>query len=95
MTTNKLVHMRIPENLYGKAKKLSEIFGFSTTQEFFRDSLRKSIENYEKEMIIKKLELLKGSEKKIRRMTKQERNKFFEEFAKRDTLDAFWKYGLD
>jgi len=92
---NKLLHIRIPENLYGKAKKLSEIFGFSTPQEFFRDSLRKSIENYEKEMIIKKLELLKGSEKKIRRMTKQERNKFFEEFTKKKTLDAFRKYGVD
>lgn len=95
MTTNKLLHIRIPENLYGKAEKISEIFGFSTTQEFFRDSLRKSIERYEKKMTIKKLELLKGSEKNIKTMTKQERNKFFEEFAKKDTSDIFRKYGPD
>jgi len=92
---NKLLHIRMPDNLYGKAQRLSEVFGFASIQEFFRDSLRKSVESYEKSMILGKLELLRGSEKNIKRMTKEERNRFFEEFAKADTSDIFRKYNID
>mgnify|MGYP001246625599 FL=1 len=95
MVINKLLHIRIPENLYKKADNLSEVLGFSTIQEFFRDSLRKSIEIHEKQAIIKKLQLLKGYEGKINRLNKKERDRLFEEFIKKDSSEILRKYRLD
>ena len=56
MTT--LVHLRIPDQLYKQAQELCETNGFSSTQDFIRDALRKSVEQYQ---IVQGLKALQGS----------------------------------
>ena len=87
--------MKLEKTFLRDIEKTMKNHRYSTKTEFIREAIRDKLTNLEKEDIIQKLVKLKGSEKNIKRMTKQERNRFFEEFIKKDTSDIFRKYGLD
>jgi len=93
--TSKLVHLRIPKELYEPIQKLRSEFGFQTDQEYIRAAIRKMNEELEKKKAIAFLEDHKGTIEKIERMDDEQRKKFFEEFAKKDSSEIFIKYGLD
>ena len=89
------ISLKLEKTFLRDMEKTMKNHRYSTKTEFIREAIRDKLTNLEKEDIIQKLVKLKGSEKNIKRMTKQERNRFFEEFIKKDTSDIFRKYGLD
>lgn len=91
----KLVHLRVPKELYARLQKLRSEFGFQTDQEYIRTAIRRMNEELEKKKIIEYLDKHKGSVERIERMDDVQREKFFEEFTKRDSSEIFRKYGLD
>ena len=93
--TGKMVHLRIPEDLFARLQNLRSEFGFQTDQEYIRTAIRRMNEELEKKKIIAYLEKHKGSIERIERMDDVQREKFFEEFAKKDSSEIFRKYGLD
>lgn len=89
------MHVRVPEKLLQKAESISRENGFSNVQEFFRDSLRKSVEEQEIREKVLALERLKGSVKNIKRMTRKEHDKWFKEvYLKTNPSETFRKYNL-
>lgn len=89
------ISLKLEKTFLRDMEKTMKNHRYSTKTEFIREAIRDKLTNLEKEDMIQKLVKLKGSEKNIKRMTKQERNRFFEEFIKKDTSDIFRKYGLD
>ena len=92
---NRFINVRVPDKLIRQAKGITEEFGFSSVQEFFRYSLRLAIEEYEKKKAIKRLQALKGSVKNIKRMTKKEKERWFKDvYLKTDPSETFRKFNL-
>lgn len=95
---SKLIHLRVPDILYKKAKKISKESGYRNVQEFTLESVRDAIQEHYKQQGLKTLDEEFGKYKgKIKRPTKEEREKIFEEFVeeKKRGLNLFRKYGLD
>ena len=93
--TGKMVHLRIPEDLFERLQNLRSEFGFQTDQEYIRAAIRKMNDELEKKKIIEYLEKHKGSIERIERMDDLQREKFFQEFSKKESSEIFRKYGLD
>jgi Arc/MetJ-type ribon-helix-helix transcriptional regulator len=93
--TGKMVHLRIPEDLFERLQNLRSEFGFQTNQEYIRAAIRKMNEELEKKKIIEYLEKHKGSIERIERMDDLQREKFFQEFSREESSEIFRKYGLD
>jgi Arc/MetJ-type ribon-helix-helix transcriptional regulator len=93
--TGKMVHLRIPEDLFERLQNLRSEFGFQTNQEYIRAAIRKMNEELEKKKIIEYLEKHKGSIERIERMDDLQREKFFQEFLREESSEIFRKYGLD
>ena len=53
---NKLVNVRIPENLYNESKVLIENSGYSNLQEFIKDAIRNKVNQVKKDQVIINLE---------------------------------------
>lgn len=62
---SKMVHLRIPDELYAKIEDLRSKFGFQTEQEYIRAAIRRMNEELEKKELIELLEKHKGSIEKI------------------------------
>lgn len=77
---NKMVHLRIPATLYADSREIVKQLGFGSIQEFIKDSMRKTVQEYRKQVVLVRLAALKGSAKGIKRMTKEERNALALEF---------------
>ncbi len=95
---NKLIHLRVPDNLYKKAAEISKEGGYRNVQEFTLESIRKTAQEYYRQKALKALDEEFGKYKgKIKRLTKEEREKIFEEFIeeKKRGLNIFRKYGFD
>ncbi|MBU1120529.1 hypothetical protein KJ660_01510 [Candidatus Micrarchaeota archaeon] len=92
---NKLIHLRVSDKLYSDSREIVKENGFNSIQEFVREAMRKTAEEFQTKMAIRRLKKLQGSVKGIKRMTKEERNKAFEEYAKKNPSEVFGKYGLD
>jgi Arc/MetJ-type ribon-helix-helix transcriptional regulator len=87
-----LVHLRLEKEL---KQRINEIVGtglFANMTEFIRDSIRKNIEEYEKQRAIRGLELLRG---KGHLLTKEEQKKAKAELKKMTPEELFRKYGLN
>jgi Arc/MetJ-type ribon-helix-helix transcriptional regulator len=93
--TGKMVHLRIPEDLFERLQNLRSEFGFQTNQEYIRAAIRKMNEELEKKKIIEYLEKHKGSIERIERMDDLQREKFFQEFLREESSEIFRKYGLN
>jgi hypothetical protein len=93
---NKMMHIRMPEQLFLQSKALAKELGFSNTQEFFRNSVRNAIQEYENKILFKKLKALQGSSPPTRRLTHKEREELIYEFLeeKKNGRDIFKEYGL-
>lgn len=92
----KLVHIRLPTQLYDAAKNVSDISGFSTVQEFLRNAIRNAVDEHEKRLALKKLYALKGSVKEIKRMSDKEKQLLAETLVekRKKGYDVFSKYSL-
>ena len=93
--TNKLVHLRVSDKLYRDSQEIVRENGFNSIQEFIREAVRKKVEEFQTMMAVRRLEKLKGSVKGIKRMTKEERDKLFEEYVKKNPSEIFRKYNLN
>ncbi len=96
--TNKMVHLRIPSELYAEGKEVVRHMGFGSVQELIKDALRKAVQDYRKEIALKHLAQMKGSVKGIKRLTKEERNALALEFIKMSDAERsslFREFGLD
>jgi len=69
------IHLRLPEKMYKEILEIQEEFSFSNPQEFIKESLRKSIQEYNKEKAIKTLDKYYGSVKNAKRLTKEDKEK--------------------
>lgn len=93
--SNKLVHLRVPRQLYADSQEIINALGFSNIQEFARDALRRAVHEYKVQAAIRRLEKLKGSVKGIKRLTDEERRQVYLKFiADPNRSDIFRKYGL-
>lgn len=92
---NKLVHLRISEKLYSEAKNFSKESGFSNVQEFIRNSIRKSVEDYELRKSLKKIESLKGSMPSTTSLTHEERKQIAKKVLSEDQSEIFRELNLN
>jgi len=92
---NKLVHLRVSDKLYKDSIEIVRESGFNSIQEFIREAVRKTVEDFQTRMAIRNLRKLQGSVKGIKRMTKEERDRLFEEYAKKNPSEIFRKYDLN
>ncbi len=53
---NKLVNVRIPENLYNESRELVENSGYSNLQEFIKDAIRNKVNQVKKDQVLINLE---------------------------------------
>lgn len=72
---NSQIHVRVPENILESVKEIYSDLGYSSEQEYFREALRKKVEEDKKKRIIQGLWGLKGSAKQIRNMTKEDKER--------------------
>lgn len=87
-----LVHLRLEKRMKNEINNIIKIGLFSNMTEFIRDSIRKNIEEYEKQRAVRGLELLRG---KGRLLTKAEQKKAIAELKKLSPSELFRKYGFD
>lgn len=94
---NKLIHLRVPDNLYKKAAEISKEGGYRNVQDVALESLRKTAMEYCRQRALKTLEEEFGKYKgKIKRPTKEERERIAIEFWNDENRsDILRKYGLD
>lgn len=95
---NKMVHLRVPGNLYADSREIVEDSGFGSIQEFIKESMRKMVYEYKKQVALMHLRQLKGSLKPSRRLSTEERNVLAREFVKQsrsERLKLLREFGLD
>ena len=95
---SKMVHLRIPGELYAQSQTVVKEKGFASIKEFMRNAMRNDIEKAKTQMAIERLRKLKGSVKGIKRLTEAERTKAYEEAIRmtpEQTLELFRKFGLE
>ncbi len=93
--TNKLIHMRVPDKLYKEIKHYVKEDGYRSPQEFSLEAIRNAIQEKRKHEALIELKKQFGSVKNIKRPTKKERDRIFEELANEKPSDIFRKYGFD
>jgi Arc/MetJ-type ribon-helix-helix transcriptional regulator len=87
-----LVHLRLEKKLKTRMNEIVKTGMFANMTEFIRDSIRKNIEEYEKQRAIRGLEALRG---KGRLLTKTEQKKAKEKLKKMTPSEIFRSVGLD
>ena len=92
---NQLLHVRIPEKLLVESKQIVDEVGFSNIQEFFRDCIRRTIEEHKYQKSIKKLKTLQGSVKEYRKVSKAELNKLAEALTPEKGEELIKEAGLE
>lgn len=88
----KSVHLRLNAELYKQIKILEQSLGFSNIQEFIKDAVRHTIEEYKDRVIIKRLKALQGNAKSKKNLLS--RKKAFEEYLKKDPSEILRKFNL-
>lgn len=93
---NKLISIRLPEKMLKQAKIITNEALFSSLNDFIRNSIRNSIEDYQTKKALLELKKGFGSSKRIKRMTQKERNKLAEELfkEKKNGKNILKEYGL-
>lgn len=82
---NKQVNVRLPEKMLVSAKNYAKKNGFSTVQEFIKETLREKLFEEKKHKIIESLEKIKGtaktktSNKRLREIREQVSEEYFKE----------------
>ncbi|MBI2529689.1 MAG: hypothetical protein HYW05_00915 [Candidatus Diapherotrites archaeon] len=95
---NKMVHLRVPAELYLQSLTIVKEKGFASIQEFMRNAMRNFIDKWETEMAIERIRKLKGSLKGVKPLTEAEREKAFRDFLKmtpKQRSDLFREFGLE
>jgi len=95
---SKMVHLRIPGELYAQSQTVVKEKGFASIQEFIRNMMRNGIEEIKTQMAIERLRKLKGSVKGIKRPTEAEREEAFQDFLRmtpKERSDLFREFGLE
>lgn len=94
---NKLIHIRMPDILYKRARQITKENGYRNVQDFTLESLRNAVQEHCRREALKALDEGFGKYKgKIKRMTSEERDKFAREFmADKNRSNILRKYGLD
>jgi len=60
---NKLINIRVSDNLYSEMLSISEHEGYTNIQEFVRQSIRDNVKRLKTEIAIMELQRLRGSQK--------------------------------
>ncbi len=94
--SNKLISIRLPENMLKKAKSISSKELFANLNDFIRDSIRKNIEDYQTKKGMAELKKGLGSVKNIKRMNHKEKEKLVEELfrERQQGKDILKEFGL-
>jgi len=93
---SKSVHLRLTGEMVKEFNSIKGALGFSSIQEFIKDSMRKAMLEYRKQVAIRTIRKLQGSVPNARHITTKERNKLAEElFAEKARgRDILKEYGL-
>jgi Arc/MetJ-type ribon-helix-helix transcriptional regulator len=90
---SEMTHLRLEKELKEQIKEFVEMGLFSNITEFVRDAIRRNIDEYNKRIVITRLRKNMGSLKgKIKPLTKEERIKLAEEYAKENALEILRKF---
>ena len=93
---SEVVHIRLGEPVKKEMVLVMKQEGtFANVTDFIRDCIRHRLKELKLEKALRALEEMRGSEKNIRRLTRAERKKLFEEYEKMPPSEIFRKYGLD
>ncbi len=87
--TNKLINLRMNDNLIKESKYIAREFGFNNIQDLIKESLRNTIWEYKKKKALVWLERNFGSMEKTNRLTKKEKQKLFENFSEKKSDNIF------
>ncbi len=90
----KSVHLRMPELLYKDSEQIKKDFGFSSIQEFIKESIRKAIYEYKKQKALATLKKYYGSKKDTKRLTDEERDKLAEGLTPEKSREISKRYGF-
>jgi len=94
MTSGKMVHLRIPGNVYADLEKAEKSLCFDSIQTLIKDLLRNFVLEIRRKEALDWLEKHKGAMRgKIRELSVQEREKLSHEYIS-DKSDIFRKYGF-
>lgn len=89
----KLIHLRIPNDIYKHLKETGKVLYFSNVQDLIREILRRYILEVQKREIIKWLAKSKGTLKeKIKKLTKKEKDELIKEYLSKSNI--FGEYNL-
>ena len=86
---NKLVNLRMSDNLIRESKYIAREFGFNNIQDLIKESLRNTIWEYKKKKSLVWLERNFASIEKTKRLTKEERQELFENFSEKKSDNIF------
>lgn len=91
-----LVHVRLPKELYDQVTALTRPAGFSSSQEFIRDAVRKNVESYRKEVLIDGLRSLQGYRSgEVSVLSKDDYELLFEKLKSASSSELLRKYNLE
>lgn len=94
MTSGKMIHLRVPENVYSKLEKTSRNLYFDSVQGLIKDVLRSFILEMNREEALEWLEKNKGAMKgKTTGLQKGEREALTQKYINSNS-DIFRKYNL-
>jgi hypothetical protein len=95
MASGKMVHLRIPGNVYADLEKAEKSLCFDSVQNLIKDLLRNFVLEMHRKEALEWLEEHKGSVKgPIKPLSSKEREELLKRYLKEDTSDVFRKYGL-
>jgi len=86
---NKLVNLRMSDNLIRESMYIAREFGFNNIQDLIKESLRNTIWEYKKKKALVWLERNFASMEKTKRLTKEERQELFENFSEKKSDNIF------
>ena len=86
------IHLRLDKELASQINYLGKSLGFGSVQELIRELIRRSLEEYEKKVLIRKLKALQGSAKLKKNILPKEQ--WFKEYLKKDPSEILRKFNL-
>lgn len=86
------IHLRLDKELAAQVGYLEKALGFGSVQELIRDLIRRSLEEYERKVMLRKLKLLQGSAKMKKSPLSKEQ--LFERYSDKDSSKVFRELDL-
>ncbi len=86
---NKLVNLRMSDNLIRESRYIAKEFGFNNIQDLIKESLRNTIWEYKKKKALVWLERNFASMEKTKRLTRKEKQDLFESFSEKKSDNIF------